>query len=194
MAYVPCSNADLQVNLVPDCNNPRVKGYEKAGVLIRKSEIASFTANSTSNRIIEALTLKALKKTYVVENSRKNPLPFNGTQTTYNREQDAYDKMVQFYYEGIGGLSSEAIEGLKNDDFVLLLERKDKRGDGSFHIFGWENGLSAGNENGAQVQDEATGYWLVTMTTQERFAEYSFFITDYETTKTAYDLLVAESV
>ena len=80
---------------------------------------------------------------------------------------------------------------MKDADYVVILERKSKYGAGSFQIFGWQKGLSAGNEGGAQVQDEATGYWLMTMTTQEPFAEIEFDTGGYIESKEAFDDLVA---
>ena len=60
---------------------------------------------------------------------------------------------------------------------------------GNFQVFEWQKGLSAGNDGGAQVQDEETGYWLMTMTTQEPYAEIEWLDTDYATTKAAFDAL-----
>ena len=195
MAFTPCTSAGLTANLALDCAKPRIKGYEQIGLIILKSDIdlALSTVDATNTRIITALTLKSAKKAAVIYNSKNTPLPFNGTQTAYNREADAYDKTVQFYYEGIGGtVSKNAIEPLKDGDYVVILERKSKYGEGSFQVFGWQKGLSAGNDGGAQVQDEETGYWLITMTTQEPFAEIEWDNgknSDYLDTKAAFDTL-----
>ena len=195
MAFTPCTSAGLTANLALDCAKPRIKGYEQIGLIILKSDIdlSTTTIDATNPRIITELQLKATKKAAVIYNSKNAPLPFNGTQTAYNREADAYDKTVQFYYEGIGGtVSKNAIEPLKDADYIVILERKSKYGIGSFQVFGWQKGLSAGNDGGAQVQDEETGYWLITMTTQEPFAEIEWDNAgnaDYVSTKTAFDIL-----
>ena len=194
MAFTPCTTAGLTTNIATDCNKPRIKGYEQIGLLILKSDIdmTATTVSSSNPRIIDNLALKSTKTAAVVYNSKKNPLPFNGTQTVYNRDADQYDKTVQFYYEGIGGAAALAVvEPLKDGDYVLILERKHKvsAGTGSFQVFGWQKGLSAGNEGGAQVQDEETGYWLMTMTTQEPYAEIEWLNTNYATTKAAFDAL-----
>jgi len=194
MAFTPCTTAGLTTNISTDCDKPRIKGYEQIGLLILKSDIdmTATTVSSSNPRIIDNLALKSTKTAAVVYNSKKNPLPFNGTQTVYNRDADQYDKTVQFYYEGIGGAAALAVvEPLKDGDYVLILERKHKvsAGTGSFQVFGWQKGLSAGNEGGAQVQDEETGYWLMTMTTQEPYAEIEWLDTNYATTKAAFDAL-----
>ncbi len=202
MAFTPCTSAGVTVNLATDCDAPRIKGYEQIGLLVLKSDIdmALSTVSGTNPRIIDNFVLKndgatppVYKTAAVVYNTKKNPLPFNGTQTVYNRDADAYDKVVQFYCEGIGGaFAKNAVEPLKDAEYVLIVERKDKGGTtgaGAFQVFGWQRGLSCGNEGGAQVQDEETGYWLITMATQEPFAEIEWLDTDYATTKEAFELL-----
>lgn len=191
MAFTPCTNL-LAQSLATSCTEPRIKGYEAIGIIINRADIdwANILTDSLNPRIVEALSLLATKKAAVIYNSKKTPLPFDGTQTTYNRDSDAYDKVVQFYYEGIGGAASKAVEALKDGDYVVILERKSKYNTGSFQIFGYQKGLSAGNDGGAMVQDEATGYWLVTMATQEPWAEVEFKDTSYAATKTAFDALV----
>ena len=191
MAFTPCTSAGVTANIAVDCDEPRIKDYEQIGLLINRADIdfASTTTNASNPRLISGLSLLTGKKTVVIYNSRKTPLPFDGTQTVYNRDANAYDKTVQFYFEGIGGAASkDVVEPLKDADYILILQRKSKYGAGNFQIFGWQKGLSAGNEGGAQVQDEATGYWLMTMTTQEPFAEI-----EYASSASAFNSLVAQS-
>ena len=196
MAFTPCTSAGVTANIAIDCDKPRIKDYEQIGLLINRADIAWATVliSPTNPRIIDKIALLATKKTAVIYNSKKTPLPFDGTQTVYNRDANAYDKTVQFYFEGIGGdASKNVVEPLKDADYIVVLERKSKYGAGSFQIFGWQKGLSAGNEGGAQVQDEATGYWLITMTTQEPFAEIELGGGTYVSNKTDFDDLVALS-
>ena len=187
-AFAPCSAA-LAANITGDCSNPRIAGYEQIGVIFNKDDIdlTALTINSSNSRIIEAIAAKSGKSPFVVYNNKNNPLPFNGTQTEYNSDNDKYDKTVQFYFEGIGGENSEdVVEPLKGGEYLVILQRKDHRGDGSFQVFGYQSGLKAT----AQVQDEETGYWLMTLTCSEPSAECSFFKTDYATTKALFDALV----
>lgn len=192
MAFTPCTNL-LAQSLATPCNEPRIKGYEAIGIIVNRADIdwATVTSDAANPRMIDNIPLKATKKAAFIYNSKKNPLPFDGTQTTYNRDADAYDKVVQFYFEGIGGIASKAVEALKDGDYVVILERKSKYNNGSFQLFGYQKGLSAGNEGGAMVQDEATGYWLITMTTQEPWAEIEWNNTGgYSEMKGMFDELV----
>jgi len=195
MAFTPCTSL-LTANVATACTAPRIKGYEQIGIIINRADVdfALSTVASSNPRIIDQLTLVTLKKAAVIYNSKKNPLPFGGTQTAYNRDADQYDKTVQFYYEGIGATAAMGIvEPLKDGDYVVILERKDKNGFGTFQVFGFQKGLSCGNDGGAQAQDEETGYWLMTMATQEPYAEIEWADGNGDT-KTAFDAFVAASM
>lgn len=189
-AFVPCS-ASLAGNIAGDCASPRVKGYEQLGIIVNWDDI-DFTAlayDSSNPRRVKTFALKSGKKPFALYQNKNNPANFSGTSTTYNQDTDYYDKTLQFYYEGIGGEdAANVVEPLKGGNYVAIVPRKDHRGDGSFQVFGLQSGLKAT----AQVQDEETGYWLITMNGSEPSAEVSFFDTDYATTKTAYDALVAQ--
>lgn len=190
MAFTPCTS-NLAASLASDCDNPRVAGYEAIGLIINRDDVdwANVATLTTNPRIVTDIDVKTSKTPFVIYNNKNNPLPFNGTNTSYNSDTDRYDKTLQFYFEGIGGGSSKSVvEPLKGGSYVVILQRKDHAGDGSFQIFGFQSGMKAT----AQVQDEETGYWLMTMNCSEASAEISFFDTDYETTKTAFDALLAK--
>lgn len=190
MAFTPCT-AQLAASITADCDNPRVAGYEQIGLIVNKDDIdiSALAINASNPRIIETLALRSGKTPFVIYNNRNNPLPFNGTQTSYNGDTDRYDKTLQFYVEGIGGQNAaDVVEPLKGGDYLVILQRKDHRGDGSFQVFGYQVGLKASE----QVQDEDTGYWLITMTCSEPSAEIAYYKTDYATTKAAFDALLAQ--
>lgn len=188
-AFTPCMGV-VTANLDTDCENPRVSGYEDVALLFNRSDIdwAAVTTDAANPRIVKTLAVKNGAKPYVVYNPRVNPAPFNGTNSTFEQDANRYTKTVQFYYEGIGGAASmNVVEPLKAGSYIILLQRKDHRGDGSFQLIGYQAGVKAT----AQVQDEETGYWLMTMTGSESFADVAFFNTDYATTKAAFDALLA---
>lgn len=194
MAFTPCSS--LAGNIASDCTKPRIKGYESIGLIFRKKDVKSSIRDATNSRIIKNLTFPAAgtppvptKCVGIIYNPRQSPAHFNGTKTEFQLESNQFKKTVQFYYEGIGGQNSyNVVEPLKNlNDYVIILERKDKRGDGSYQVFGWESGLTAT----AQVYDEETGYWLITMECEEPHSELTLFDTDYATTKTLFEGLKA---
>lgn len=188
-AFTPCIGT-LADSITQDCDNPRIAGYENVALIFNRADIdwTAVTVDAQNARIVTSLAMVSGKKPFVIYNPRVNPAPFNGTNTEFTQDNDRYSKTVQFYYEGIGGdASMDVVEPLKSGQYVVLLQRKDHRGDGSFQLIGYQSGLTAITE----VQDEETGYWLITMNTSEPSAEVSFFDTDYATTKTAFDTLLA---
>lgn len=187
--FTPCVGS-LADNLAQDCENPRVQGYEDTALIFNRNDIdwTAVTTDANNPRIIKTLAMVDGKTPYVIYNPKVNPAPFNGTNTSFTQDTSKYAKTVQFYFEGIGGAASkDVVEPLANGQYVVLLQRKDHRGDGSFQLIGYQSGLVAN----AEVQDEGTGYWLITMGTNEPFAEVAFFDTDYATSKTAFDTLLA---
>lgn len=190
MPFVACTGS-LAASITVDCDNQRVPGYEDVALIMNRNDIdwATVTYDADNKRIVKTIAMKQGAKPFYIYNPRVNPVAFNGTNATFEQDSNRYTKQVQFYFEGIGGgAAADVVEPLKSGQFVVLLQRKDHRGDGSFQLVGFEGGLTAT----AEVQDENTGYWLITMETSEPSAETTFFTTDYATTKAAFDALLAQ--
>ena len=190
-AFTPCLGV-ISANIDEDCDNPRVIGYEDTAVIVNRSDIDWTTVvyNSSNKRIVENFQLLKDKKPFVIYNPRLADASFNGTQTALNADTRHYTKTLQFYYKGIGGeAAANVVEPLAKGEYVVILQRKDHGGHGSFQVFGLQNGIYATE----QVQDETTGYWLMTMAIDEPFAETELFKSDYATAKAAFDALVAQA-
>lgn len=190
-AFTPCLGM-ISANIDEDCDNPRVIGYEDVAVIINRSDIdwSGITFDGSNRRIVDGFALVAGKKPFVIYNPRLTNPSFNGTQTELNTDTRHYTKTMQFYYKGIGGAAAaNVVEPLAKGEYVVILQRKDHSGHGSFPILGLQNGIYAT----AQVQDETTGYWLMTMAIDEPFAETELFKTDYAGTKAMFDSLVAQA-
>lgn len=190
-AFTPCLGM-ISANIDEDCDNPRVIGYEDTAVIINRSDLdwSGVTFDVSNKRIVDNITLTSGKTPFVIYNPRLTNPSFNGTQTALNADNSLYTKNLQFYYKGIGGeASANVVEPLAKGEYVVILQRKDHRGHGSFQIIGLQSGLYATE----QVQDETSGYWLMTMVVNEPAAEIELFKTDYMTTKAIFDALVAQA-
>ena len=190
-AFTPCLGV-ISANIDEDCDNPRVIGYEDIAILVNRSDIdwTAITFDASNKRIVNNLSMLTGKVPYVIYNPRLSNPSFNGTQTALNADTGHYTKTLQFYYKGIGAeAAANVVEPLAKGEYVVILQRKDHRGHGSFQIFGLQNGIYATE----QVQDEATGYWLMTMVIDEPYAETELFKTDYATSKASFDALVAQA-
>ena len=77
--------------------------------------------------------------------------------------------------------------------YLAVLEKKDRRGDGSYEIVGYGQGLTVNADGIMRNENENGGDIVVTMSTQEQYFEVTFFDTDYATTKAAFETLMASA-
>ena len=188
MAFTPCTKSVTE-NIVPDCTNPRIKGWERTGIGMKRSDIDWSNVVSTAKGV--NFFVATGKKTFTIYNKKSNPLPFNGTQVSANNDAEGWDKKIQFYYEGVGADASSVIKALQSDEYVIVLERKHKYSGGSYVVFGYEVGLTL---ESAEYSEE-TGYWLITMKTTEHNPETNLGTAgDYAGSKAKFDSLIALSV
>ena len=194
MAYTSCA-ADIAANIAKDCANPLVSGFTGRGVLINLSDAPAFTISGTNPRIITAITLGVGVKVAVVDNAAITQ-PFTGTavQSTDENGMVQYQKtaVINIPLRG-AGVAKNIVEPLHSSalGFLLILEKKDKRGDGSYVVIGYEQGLKANADGVVRNEYENGGNVVATMSTVENFFEYVLYDTDYATTKAAFENLIA---
>lgn len=196
MAYTSCA-ADIAGNIAQNCANPIVPGYTGRGILINWSDAPVLTVSGTNPRIITAITLSAGVKVAVVDNAGFEA-PFTGSTTASTGDDGVvrYDKTAVLNIPLRGAaVAKDIVEPLNRSalGFLLILEKKDKVGNGSFEIIGAEQGLKA-NPDGIQRNEyENGGSVVATMSTRENFFETVFFDTDYATTLAAFEALMVSA-
>lgn len=196
MAYTSCA-ASLAANIAPDCAHPLVSGFTGRAILINWADAPTLTYSGNNPRIITAITLGSGVKVSVVDNvSFQNPL--NGTQ-----EQSSADNgPVKFTKTPVvnipkrgAGTSKDIVEALVRAPlgFLMIAEKQDKVGDGSFVVFGAEQGLKANPDGIVRNEYENGGSVVATLSCIENYFEYTFFDTDYATTLAAFETLMASA-
>lgn len=194
MAYTSCA-AEIAANIAQNCATPNVGGYTGRFVLISRSLNPTITKSGTNPRIVAAITLQSGEKTVAGDNAMPtDPLTGSTTELSTDNGWGTYNKSVAIRVPERGaGVSKEVVEPLANSPLGVLgiFEKRSTKGDGSFEIIGLEKGMKAS----AITRDEyaADGDWQVTLSTAERYAEYTFFDTDYATTLTKFEALLALS-
>lgn len=193
MAYVSCA-AEVAANIAQVCESPLVGGYTGRAVYIPKSYNPTIVKDATNPRIVTAITLASGQKTIVIDNVMTTP--FDGSSTSANTENGwgAFDKTVGVRIPMRGAAAAkEVVEPLMRSaqGGILILEKKDQRGDGSFEIVGLQQGAKATELT--RNENENGGDWSATLTCQEYYAENVLFDTDYATTLTAFEALVSAS-
>lgn len=196
MAYSSCA-ATMAANIAKDCATPLTGGYTGRGLLIDIADIASMTQSGTNPRIISAITLASGKKVSVIDNVF-SPTPMTGSNTQSNTD----DGMMKFRKTLVISVplrgakaSKEIVEPSYQSPlgYLAVLEKKDRSGDGSFEIVGFEQGLTANADGIVRNEYENGGCTMLTMSCNETNFENVFFDTDYATTKTAFETLMASS-
>ena len=161
MSYTPCGG--ITQNITNNCQ-PRIKGFEQLGGIVNKKdaiiivELGEIVSYSFSNG-------------FPIYQLRQNPKPFNSYKVEFQPDTNLYKKTIQFYFDGIGAANAKnIIDSLKDNEFMIVIERKEKLNYNNIHIFiGVQNGLHVTE----MVEDEDTGYWLITMETEEPAGEIS---------------------
>ena len=195
MAYTSCA-AELAANINPNCATPNVGGYTGRAILIPCSINPTITKSGTNPRIVSDIALESGDKVCVVDNAM--PVnPFAGSTTTMSTDNGwaSYAKSLAIRIPMRGaGVAKDVVEPLVDSPLgvIAIVEKKFKGGDGSFEIMGLEAGMKATEES----RDESAnnGDWSATLSTSERFAEYTLFDTDYATTLAKFEALWAKAL
>lgn len=194
MAYASCA-ATISDNIAKDCDKPLVPGYTGRGVLIDLSGNPTITQSGTNPRTITAVSLGTGVKCAVIDNSFGGQ-PLNGTNIQSNTDDGMmkYRKTVVVQIPQRGSeISKAVVEPMSQNPlgYMAILEKKDRSGNGSFEVVGFEQGLTANEDGITRNEYENGGCTVATLSCNESMYEYTFFDSDYETTKTAFDALVA---
>lgn len=192
MAYNSCAGA-LAANIAKDCAHPMAGGYTGRGLLIPLSNTLTYVVNANNPRILTSISMGVGEKLAVIDNVW--PSAFNDSQTQANADsgRTKYGKTFAFRIplRG-GGVSKDIVEPLVEAPlgYLAVLEKKDRRGDGSYEVVGYCQGLQVTADGVTRNENENDGDIMVTMSCQEEYFEVTMFDTDYNTTKAAFEALM----
>ena len=192
MAYASCAGS-LAANIAKDCSKPMAGGYTGRGLLIPLSNTLTYAINASNPRIITGITMGASDKLAVIDNVWPSAFDGSNTQSNADSGRTLYGKTFAFRIPLRGaGTSKDIVEPLVESPlgFLAVLEKKDRRGDGSFEIVGYCQGLQVNADGVVRNENENGGDIVVTMSCQEQYFEVTMFDTDYNTTKAAFEALM----
>ena len=177
MAYTSCA-AKIAASIQQDCNKPLAGGYTGRAVImsVLDFERAEVVRSATNPRKILSIVLPpdGSVMAYTVDNVFS--APFTGSTTAGNNEngRNGYLKTVNVRVPMRGAdTSMKVIEPLVKDPngFVMMLEKRDKVGDGSYEIIGYQNALRGDIAGVTRDESANGGDWIVPLTTVEKWAE-----------------------
>jgi len=159
MSFTPCGG--ITQNITNNCQ-PRIKGFEQLGGIVNKKDAYVIVESGE-------ITSYSISNGFPIYQLRQNPKPFNSYKVEFQPDTNLYKKTIQFYFDGIGAANAKnIIDSLKDNEFMIVIERKEKLNNNNIFI-GVQNGLHVTE----MVEDEETGYWLITMETEEPASEIS---------------------
>lgn len=195
MAYTPCA-ANVAANIAKDCDHPSVGGYTGRAVLIPLSYSPTIVASSANPRILTSISVGSGQKTIAVDNVWADPFNGSATQSNGDAGRIKFGKTFTLRVPLRGAATSkDIVEPLANNalGFLLIVEKKDRVGDGSYEVVGYLEGLKTNADGIVRNEYENGGDIVVTMSCSEDFFEVTMFNTDYATTKGDFEDLLAGS-
>lgn len=192
----PCS-IELAKGIALDCEHALVKGFTGRALYIPWSTNPNFTFSGTNPRVISAITLGTGVKARGIYMPTTDP--FNGSAIASNADNGRvmFTKNLAVLIPLHGADNAkDVVEPLMKSmqGGVVIVERKDKRGYGSYVAYGLYDPMKADPASFAQNETDNGGSASLTLTCTEDFEECNFFDTDYATTKAAFDALFADAI
>ena len=198
MAYVSCA-AKIAESIQQNCNKPLVGGYTGRAVIMSATDFerAEVVRSATNPREILSIVLPpdGSVMAYTIDNVFA--APFTGSTTAGNNEngRNGYLKTLSVRVPMRGAdVSKDVIEPLVKDPhgFVVIAEKRDKVGDGSYEIIGYQNALRGDIAGVTRDESANGGDWVVPLTTVESWAEVTMVGAgeNYATAKKNFDELL----
>lgn len=192
----PCT-IELAKGIALDCDHALVKGFTGRALYIPYSVNPTITFVSGSPRVISAITLGTGVKARGIYMPTTDP--FNGSAVAGNADNGRvmFTKNLSILVPLHGADNSkDVIEPLmkSTEGGLIIVERKDKRGYGSYVAYGAYDPMKADPASFTQNETDNGGAAAITLTCVEDFEEVNFFDTDYATTKAAFDTLFSDAI
>ena len=195
MAYTPCTSA-VAANIVKNCTTPIVGGYTGRGILVPLDKAPTFSVSAANPRTITAIGLSGNNKFIAIDNVFTDP--FAGTTKASNGESGSikHTKTFAFRIPQRGSdISKNIVEALEQSPlgFIAVLEKKDRVGNGSFEVIGYQDALKVNADGVTQDETANDGATNVVMSCSEHFFEVVLFDTSYATTLAAFESMLLDA-
>ena len=193
MAYTPCTSA-VAANIVKNCTTPIVGGYTGRGILVPLDKAPTFSVSAANPRTLTGIAMGGTNKFIAIDNVFTDP--FAGTTKASNGESGSIKHAKTFAFripQRGSDISRDIVEALEQSPlgFVAVLEKKDRVGNGSFEVIGYQDALKVNADGVTQDETANDGATNVVMSCSEHFFEVVLFDTSYATTLAAFEAMLA---
>lgn len=195
MAYTSCTTK-IADSIQGSCTQPIVPGYTGRGVLIDLTSDITWTVDATNPRVITGISIASPDKFVAIDNVWTDAFTGSNTASNADNGRNSFTKTFTFRVPLRGAAASkDIIEPLMNSSlgFAVVLEKDDRSGDGSYEIVGYLKGLKANADGITRNEYENGADWMITMSTNEQFAEVVLFDTNYATTLAAFETMLTNT-
>lgn len=193
MAYTPCV-PNVAQNIANSCTAPIQAGYTGRALLYRANDYVP-TVDQADKRLITDIAsvgLNAFKHAAIDNTGFAEVFAGSGKALSVETGMHMFAKTFSFVAPLRGSsASTKLFEAIVNspDGFVVIAEKVDKVGNGSYEIIGHERPLMVTDDGYTKSEFANGGAAVITLDTVERGEEYVFFDTSLATTKTAFETL-----
>ena len=187
----------ITLDIEADCNTPNVGGYTGRGVLIPWSYNPAIVVNASNERMLKSIAIGGFDNLPIRIDNVSFINPFTGSNAAGNtddgRRKVLKTAVIKVPLRG-ADVSLNLLEGMFTGNFegqgaILVLEKQFKNGDGSYEVIGYESPFLINPDGISRDEYVDGGAYILTGSTKEIGIEYSLFDTDFETTKTLFDIL-----
>ena len=195
MSYTSCTTK-IANSIQGSCTQPIVPGYTGRGVLIDLTSDITWTVDATNPRVITGISIASPDKFVAIDNVWTDAFTGSNTASNNDNGRSSFTKTFTFRVPLRGAATSkDIIEPLMNSSlgFAVVLEKDDRSGDGSYEIVGYLKGLKANADGITRNEYENGADWMITMSTNEQFAEVVLFDTNYATTQAAFETMLTNT-
>lgn len=181
-------------NIGLNCAHPISGGYTGRGVYIPMEAKPELTKDAQNPRIVSAIAIA--QGANVVRIDNEGATPFTGSSSTGTNEngRPQFVKTSQIMMPERGAaFAKNVVEPLVKSGRggILILEKIDQVGDGSFEIIGTQAPAKVVDPTTVVRNEYENGAaWTATLQSTEDYAEVVFFDTDYATTLAKFETLL----
>jgi len=178
-----------------DCANPLQGGTaDRAYIMNYEDWRAATLGFAVNNLVIESIVLAGLAKAFYVDGKNNSNAPsFQLVKQTY---ADVYDHMFNFLVFDLANDKKKALNDMVGGKYVVIFENnfRGNSAEATFEVLGANAGMEFKTLTRNPLDNDNQGAYVINMGTQETgkepFMPYSFFDTDYATTKAALEALL----
>lgn len=199
--YTSCTT-EVAGNIAMNCAHPQVGGYTGRAVLISYGVNPVLTQDADNPRIINAIAIAESAHVIAVDNVMASPFDGSTKQSSTDNGRPTFQKTFAMRIPLRGAVvSKDIVEPLLNSaqGFLLVAEKQDKVGHGSFEVVGALQPLRTNGDGISQNENENAGDVSVTMSCSEAWYEAELYVPAeteaeaYAASKAAFEALLAKS-